>query len=77
MNRLSAIEEKISRLVERCRELELEANQGVVNFSEPDFVSENLENELNNLREQLGKKDDKLKKIASKMEKLENLVKDL
>ncbi len=77
MNKLSIIEKKINRLVERCRELEVKQNQGVLDFSEAKPISEDLENELSSLRKKLANREEKLKKIASKMEKLENLVKDL
>jgi len=76
MRKLSKIEDKVNRLIDRCKRLEAELNQGVLDFS-ADATNQKMEEELAMLRQQLAGKDNKLKQITSKMEKLQGLVKSL
>ena len=76
MRKLSKIEDKVNRLIDRCKRLEAELNQGVLDFS-ADATNQKMEEELAMLRQQLAGKDNKLKQITSKMEKLQGLVKRL
>ncbi len=76
MSKLSKIEEKINRLIDKCRRLEAELDQGVFDFSKV-TVDRRMEDELAILKKELAKKDDKLRRVSARMEKLQSLVKSL
>ncbi len=77
MSKLSKIEEKINRLVDKCKRLEAELDQGVLDFSKAESDKQTEEEEILVLKGKLVAKESKLEQIATKMEKLQSLVKSL
>ncbi len=76
MKKLSKIEDKVNRLVNKCRRLEAELDQGVLDFNKAN-TNQLMEAEVETLRRELAGKEDKLSQITAKMEKLQSLVKSL
>ncbi len=76
MRKLLKVEEKINRLVDKCRRLEAELDQGVLDFSKAESDKQTRQ-EIAMLQDELSAKENKLKQIATRMEKLQSLVKSL